>query len=79
MLVSSFESMTCSINKHFVQLYRNTFEYVNEGCLEPSLSCFLDVMQGLAAEITERFHRRVAITTATLTLDDTYTNTETLE
>lgn len=32
-----------------------------------------------AAVITERFHRRVAITTATLTLDDTYTNTETLE
>lgn len=47
MLVGSFECMTCLINKHFVQLYRNTFEYVNEGCLEPSLSCFLDVMHGL--------------------------------
>lgn len=47
MLVGSFERMTCLINKHFVQLYRNTFEYVNEDCLEPSLSCFLDVMHGL--------------------------------
>lgn len=31
------------------------------------------------AVITEHFHRRVAITIANLTLDDTYTNSETLE
>lgn len=31
------------------------------------------------AVITEHFHRRVAITTATPTLDDTYTNSEILE